>query len=347
MLVYLMCWLVMAIAGLLYLEACLWIPGQPNLHSLVVRTWGKWGARCTTILYLFLFYSLLITYFMGFAQLWQLMSNTHENIGVILAFCLFTPVVAKGAQWVNRFNSMLMVGLLLSYTIFLLYSIPHLDGTGLSRTNWSLAPWSIPIVLISFGFQGVVPSIVTYLHRDVRKCRIAILAGSALPFLMYAVWEAILLDIVPLDQLLIAAQQGRSALDPLHTIVHITWIQPITLLFGSCALITSLLGVSLSMRDFLLDRCHSTQRTLMAFIVFLPPLLITLYYPSLFLQALGIAGGLGGALLLALLPILIVWKGRQLFPKHTHQVPGGKITLSVVLLFVMIEIVLEMITLNI
>ena len=82
-----------------------------------------------------------------------------------------------------------------------------------------------------------------------------------------------------------------------------------------------------------------------ALITFVPPLVITLINPHLFLVALNYAGGIGGVLLLVLLPTLMVWSRRyiQKEKKSSFTVFGGKPFLIIIMIFVIFELSIELI----
>ncbi|MCB1110432.1 MAG: tyrosine transporter, partial [Chlamydiia bacterium] len=67
--------------------------------------------------------------------------------------------------------------------------------------------------------------------------------------------------------------------------------------------------------------------------------------PGIFLKALGYAGGIGCALLLGLLPILMVWVGRYRkdYSRLNEQLPGGKPVLLILTAFVIFELAIEFI----
>ena len=107
---------------------------------------------------------------------------------------------------------------------------------------------------------------------------------------------------------------------------------------------TSYLGISIAFVDFLLDGLklpkRGSSKAIVCLFIFLTPLVISLIYPHLFLQALNLAGGIGVALLLGAMPILMVWAGRY-YEGHSlmhQQLPGGKITLSILMCFVLLEL---------
>ena len=66
----------------------------------------------------------------------------------------------------------------------------------------------------------------------------------------------------------------------------------------------------------------------------LPPTLLTLSDPHLFLKALGFAGGFADVILFGVLPVTIVWIGRYVKKiEGPYKAPGGKLFLIGVLLF--------------
>ena len=100
------------------------------------------------------------------------------------------------------------------------------------------------------------------------------------------------------------------------------------------------------MVDFLADGLsvhkEGWKRLMLCLAVFIPPSLIAGTYPGIFLEALGIAGGFGEAILNGLFPIGMVWIGRYKLHLGTeHQVKGGRIVLSLLLAFTFLIIGLE------
>jgi tyrosine-specific transport protein len=79
---------------------------------------------------------------------------------------------------------------------------------------------------------------------------------------------------------------------------------------------------------------RKTYDALILSVVLVPPLLFSLIYPHVFLQALGFAGGFVDVLLFGILPVAIVWIGR--YKKQIegpYRFPGGKLALLCIGLF--------------
>lgn len=350
--VYLLCYLFMSATGLLLLELCLRMPEGVNLISLSEHFLGKAGKAAAWVIYLFLFYSLSVAYISGGGELLALPSMPPW-FGALLFACLFSPAIYLGAKRVDQFNHVLMFGLLISFFLFIVFALPALHPGLLKRMEW-MAPWAgMPVIFTSFSYQGVVPTLVTYLKRDTRALRWAILGGTTLTFVIYLVWQLVILGSVPLEGehgLLWAQEKGLSAVQPLRYQVGNPTLSWIGQVFAFCSITTSFLGVTLGLFDFWADGLQWSKkgwhRVQLFALTFLPPLAITLVYPTLFLRALGFAGGFGCAMLLGLMPILMTYRARYLGKKTDISfapiLGGGKAILGLLFLFIVFELALQL-----
>lgn len=345
--VYLLCWLFMTCTGLLLLELCLKLPPDSNLITMASTYLGMPGKVFAWILYLFLFYCLSIAYISGGGGL------LHSWLGLSLPLCQLLFVVLLGifvyfgARAVDRINLLLMTGLILSYLAFVFLGLPHVNLSLLIPTNWNASLFALPVIFTSFSYQGIIPSLTTYLKRDARKVRIAIIGGTSLAFVIYLLWEVLILGIIPLESLKLAKELGETAVGPLKDHVTASSVTFIGQAFAFFAIATSFLGVTLGLFDFLADGLTLTKKgirkVLLAAITFLPPLAISLIHPSLFIIALVFAGGIGCSLLLGLLPTLMVWIARYRHQGHgsSLQLFGGRLMLLFLFLFVLLELLVE------
>ncbi len=349
--IYLFCWLFMMCTGLLLLEAALWMDEETNLVSMATRTLGKPGKVAAWILYLFLFYSLTLAYMVGGGNL--ILNFLHLSwpawSGPLLFTLLFAPFVYMGAKVVGKLNALMMVGLIATFCMFVVLGAPYVKSEFLYNRDWSLSLIALPISFTAFAYQGIVPTLLSYFHRDVTKARSAIIVGSFIPLVAYAIWQWLILGIVPTfgqDGLAEAMERGESAVQPLSRFIQSSLVKDIATSFGFFALLTSFLGVALGLVDFFADGIQVKKTALnklwLCLIVFIPPLLIGLRFPHIFLHALDYAGGIGCALLLGLMPIVMVWTGRyRLGFKSPFSLPGGRATLLLLAAFVALELFCE------
>lgn len=352
--IYFCCWLFMACTGLLFLETSLWMKKESNIVSMANFTLGKPGKIFAWILYLFLFYCLTLAYIVGCSNLTVdlLGGDLPAWIGSLIFLVVFVPFVYAGAQIVGKLNIFLMLGLAVSFCIFVAIGYHYVKPELLNYRNWKLSLLGLPIAFTSFAYQGIIPTLVNYLHHDVKKIRTSILIGSFIPLVTYIIWQWLILGIVPTQGphgLAEALEKGENAVYPLKFFINSQAVYIVGQYFAFFALVTSFFGVTLGLVDFLADGLQvkktSLSKLYLCALVFIPPFIVSLYFPHIFLIALDYAGGFGCALLLGLLPVLMVWSGRyHLGLKSEFALPGGKASLVLLLLFVLFELTCEILT---
>ncbi len=334
--VYVICWLFMAATGLLFAEIFLWQKEEINIVSMAKMTLGAPGQVIAWSLYLFLFYSLTIAYTSAGGNLAiDLFVDLPRWSGPLIFIALFAPFVVIGPLAVDRINWVMMAGLILSFLVFVASGINHVDSGLLHHADWPKMVIAIPVIFTSFGFQGLVPTLTHYLGRDTSRVKRAIFWGSLIPLLVYIVWEVLILGAVPLIGLRLAEEMGQSAVYPLKAVLHLSWLYMVGEFFAFFAIVTSFLGVTLGMLDFLADGFGVKKtvggRVFIAFLIFVPAMIVAMTNPTLFLNALSYGGGFGCAMLLGLLPILMVISGRYILKKQGERVLFGGLPLLVLM----------------
>jgi tyrosine-specific transport protein len=339
--IYFICWMFMICTALLLVEISLWLPPETSFISMADRLLGPIGRHIFWVAYLFLFITVMIAHVAGGGAIlhdiagWSL----PVPLSAILYVAVIAPVIYLGARSVDRINMFLITGVVISYLAFVSVSIDHVDFNLLKYTQWGKAWIALPILFTAFTFQVIIPTLMTYMKRDVRKIRLAIFMGSSIPLVIYLVWEFLILGIVPPDGLTIAAQMGQNAVVPLREFVDRPAIFTIGKAFAFFALTTSFIPLALSFFDFLADglKIEKTgmKKAGLVLGIFGIPTIFALIYPNIFLVALGYAGGISCALLFGLMPPIMAWVGRYLkqYPADTRQLPGGKPLLVLLMFF--------------
>lgn len=349
--IYLLCWLFMASTGLLFLEISQWMKGEANIVSMAGYTLGRVGRYFAWLVYLFLFYCLTVAYMVGCGNIFVEFSQHQlpDKLGPFLFSLLFAPLILIPTVLATRLNVGLVAGLALSYFGFVFLGFQYVQPALLKFADWSYSFKVLPIAFTSFAYQGIIPTLATFMHHDAKNIRKAILFGSFIPFIAYLIWQWLILGIVPVEGehgLKEALALGQNAVYPLKFFINNEAVYWLGQAFAFFALVTSFLGVTLGLRDFLADGLKIEKdvkgKIILALLVLIPPLFIAMSHPHIFLIALDYAGGFGCALLLGLLPILMVWRGRySLGLPFYPQLQGGRISLFILGLFVMIELIGE------
>lgn len=347
-LLLLLCWFVMTASALLILEVSLLLPASSNLISMAKATLGRAGQAVAWVCYLLLLYALLSAYITGggsFLRDLLVLANIHLSHGVcaVLYAGILGAVIYFGIQSVDYLNRGLMLAKFASYGLLVILALPFVSSSKIVESDFSTMTASVSVVMTSFGFAIIVPSLRDYFHGHIQKLRLVIIIGSLIPLLCYIIWDFAILGVVPhhgATGLIAMAQSADSTgelVTSLTTQLHSGSITLLVRIFTSICLATSFLGVALSLSDFLADGLKSVVQwqssTLTCLLTILPPLLVAIFYPQAFVMALNYAG-IFCIILLILMPALMAWSSR--YYKHMPAkfvVPGGKVLLGVLVLF--------------
>jgi len=357
LMMFVLSWAFMTTTALLLLEVNLCFTDEVSIITMAERTLGVTGKIIGWSCFAFLFYTLGIAYVAGSGEL--ISAVVGELLGIklphwvgSLAVCiLFGAFVYLGTKTVDMFNRILMSGLVITYFLLVIVGAPHVNMEYFNHHDWSEAILVLPVMIISFGFHNLVPSLTTYLKGDAKRLRLAIICGSSIPLVIYLVWEWLILGLVPIhekESFLQVVEKGQMATEVLKGVVKSLWVTEIAQYFAFFAIVTSFLGNSLSFVDFLADGLHikkdSRGKLLLCFLVIAPSFILALIYPHIFLVALNYAGAFGAVILFGLLPALMVWSARY-YKKlgNRPMVFGGKATLIAVILFTLWVMALQII----
>lgn len=348
--IYILCWLFMLCTGLLLLEVCQWMPRDSNLITMAHKLLGPWGKGLCWVVYLFLFLTVMIAHVAGGGSVLAEITagKLPEWSAAIIYVVAFSPIVYLGTNSVDRLNLILMSGVVLTYLLFIAFSYHKVDSSLLKHSEWSKAWVAIPILFTAFTYQVIIPTLMTYMNRDVKKVRLTIFLGTSIPLIVYVIWQVLILGIVPLDALEKASSLGQNAVWPLKDIVGSTTLFNVGKAFAFFTMTTSYIALALAYLDFLADGLKvkkvGMKKVMLCIAVFLPPLAISLINPNIFLTALNYAGGYSCAILFGLFPPLMAWIGRysKKYPRDGRQLPGGKAMLFLLILFIAVELAIQL-----
>lgn len=336
-------WALMAFTALLMVEIHQYADKDATLHTLAKQILGQKGKWVASFAMLFLFYSLCAAYIAGGgAQFTHRLTEfagieISNPLGTLLFTLLVALVVTIGTSTVDKVNRLLFAGKMVAMIIVLSFLAPNVSQSYLLSMplEQGLIVAAIPVIFTSFGFHGSIPAIVNYLDGDTPSLRKAILIGSAIPLIIYIFWQIVTLGVVSQPQLV--ENSGLSALIvTLGQTVHQSNLSSIIGVFADLALLTSFLGVSLGLFEFMGDTIKKKNiplhRMAASVITYLPPLVFALFYPQGFIMALGYAA-IALTILAIFLPIVMVIKVRsnQVFQSQggtQYQVRGGKLALT-------------------
>lgn len=336
---FLICWLVMLFSGFFFVDVNCHFKQETNLLSMAGKTLGNIGEIVCWTFYLMLLYALVAAYISGSAPLFV---SIFTTIGLPLSlktayFCLpilFGIFFYFGIKGIDFLNRIFMLGLLISYVILIAFVPSYIEFPNLMQHDFKMGLVALPVVLTSFGFHIIIPSLGTYMKHQTTKLKKAVFYGSLLTLFVYVLWQFLVLGVVPIQGKISLAQSWLSG----DTVAPLaTYLKNPTIAFGAYsfaffAIVTSFLGVALSLSDFLVDGFKikkSWEGHLMAyFLTFIPPIFFVFQFQRGFITALEYAG-VFVAVLLGIMPSLMVMKMKKI---SFYQTPKGRLMVYFVLL---------------
>lgn len=350
-------WLVMTIGALSILEVNLWLKPATNFVSMARFTLGRIGQLVTWVIYLLLLYSLICAYLSGLSDLLQaLLANFHLAIprwgASIVCLALFGWVVYRGIDSIDLVNRGLMSTKIIIFIVLTSLVVSRIDFASVFVGDYRVHLATLMVMLTSFGFATIIPSLRAYLDSDRRVLIKTVLIGSLLPLILYLIWIFVIQGILPragahgLIQMAVSDNTNSDLIREISAVVDSKAISHLANFFISICAMTSFLGVSLCLVDFMADGMARSKQGTSGILVFaaayLPPLVIVLFWPGVFIHALAYAG-LCCLLLLIVIPLLMLFRGRYYLQQAQQAIlPGGKWLIGLVLLAVLVLVVFQL-----
>lgn len=341
-------WLVMTLGALFILEVNLYLPAGSHMISMAHATLGKPGLVVAWLTNLVLLYTLLCSYISGGGDVLQgwiqhLPFEFSAWQSSLLFTLLFGMIVYSGIRQVDALNRALMFLKLFIYGLVVISLASHVNVTNLTSATTRPMTSSLMLIITSFGFAIIVPNLRDYFNDDIPRLRRVIWLGSLIPLACYLAWDAAVIGTLPNLASLLSADNPTTSL---AMMVSNTVLNPnISILFKtftSICMLTAFLGVSLCMISFLSDGLGLDKKGRQGFalflITFLPPWLMVVYFPGMYITALSYAGYLC-IILLLFLPAMMSLFARHRAPRQFIVAGGRVVQLGVMLASLLIIIV--------
>ncbi len=341
------------------LEVNLQYPVGSSFNTFVKDILGKSGSLLFTLCICFILYILLYAYFSAFGNMAchtlgieNPSSWIQGGLGLFLGVC-FAITVWISTAFTGRIASILMVAMAISFIVASIGALTNVSFSQLWNVESSNAKfmWSgLPYYITSFGFASIVPSLYKHYGKDVPKIKAGLFYGSIIALGTYILWLMISFGNIPRDEFIMINEAGGNAGDLTKAIeqkLGNTSIQSALHFFSNFAIISSFLGVGLSLFDYLADHLNMSNnregRFLTTCLTFLPPGICSFFFPHGFIAAIGYAGFVLYVGFF-LIPFLLIWKSRKLEKKLLYKLGGGNTVLFFVILLSSITAVCHVLT---
>ena len=329
-------WLVMTYTALLVADINLSLPEGTSFARMARSVLGIPGEVISWFSFLMLLYAVSVAYISAASSAFnQIVTAIPSKIFAVIFVIILGAVVLRGVKAVdilNRFLSACMIIVYLMVCILLLqnFNIANLFENDITT---GIVVLSMPVMVASFTSHLIIPSLRSYLDSDPKILFKVLLIGSIIPLLLYLLWILSVLGAVPLfgpngfeegifSKKVITSANIGDVLELLNNRVNQSMAHLSASIFSQFAVITSYLGVSISLYHFLMDslslhqiKSDVARISCCAMLTFFVPLVIVLFYPNLFIHALGYVGTCV-VLLLVIIPTLMAFLLKS--NPHTH-----------------------------
>ena len=341
--ILLLAWLVMWAVSVLVLEALSGFEEDVSYVSMAESTLGPLGKYVTWVAYVCLLYALIAAYLSGVGSLvstytlWPswLSSSAVALVGVVS--------LGMGVHVVDGLNKLFSLMLIVSFCLLFGFGVSHFSHVPMVHAKAHLTVHALPIVMLAFGYQVIIPSIYQLGRRDVSTAVQTITVGSLIPLLLYVLWIGEVFTLFPehgqwgLIALHQAVDPAKSLVVYLSHILSRTWVVELVACFIVSAMVTSFFGISLSLFDLWVDALHvdGRKRWWLGLCCIVPALIFSLVYPQGFMLALKYAA-IFVAILSGLLPIAMVVVMRLRGAPRAYQAPvTAPLAAALVLFFIL------------
>jgi len=331
-------------------------PGE-SFYTMVKGILGKKWAIFNGILFAFLFYILNYAYISGGSAIVNkiLVANIDVELSQGLAsicFMLFAGFfVWLSTKAVDRILIVLITAMSLTFIMAIsdLTLLAQYDNlmpkVGSNDSGYQYIFAALPFYLTSFGFHSNVPSLVKYYGKKPKVIAKTILFGALFCIVIYSFWLISTLgNLNSQNYSVISEGDGtiHSLVIALNQVTNNLHLSELLNYFANMAVLSSFLGVSLGLFDFLADKLKFPDdgfgRLKTAMCTFIPPALGSYFYPNGFIMAIGFAG-----LLLAInaliIPAFMVKKSRKMFSFSEYTHSGGSFRIhSIIILGIIFSV---------
>src|SRR5699024_2521483 len=247
-------WALLSYSALLFVEVYQKAERKDaGIATLAEQHFGMVGRVLATLSLVIFMYAILTVYSLGggdlfapFLTIFGEHASTAAFIGFVVVLAIAVTIVTNA---VDGFTRLLFLIKLVAFALVLFLMLPKVtaENLGALPLNYFLIISASPVFFTSFGFHVVIPSINNYLDGDIRRLRIAIIGGTAIPLVAYIVWQMATHGVFEQSQFVQIIRNDPT----LNGLVNATYkatgsdlISGAVRTFSTLALITSFLGVS-------------------------------------------------------------------------------------------------------
>ncbi len=335
-------WVLMTYTALIYADQkSLTYNEHADLPTFFHEELGAIGKWVSIVANMIVLYGVLVAYLAGIsAIIMSLQSTLSMSVVMIIYFIVVTSMTAFGMTMMKKCTPAMVITMWITFGMLVFMVVPDVTATNLEHFDWTYVPAGLPVLLMAFHFHNIIPSICRTLDHDAKKIKTAIIGGTTIGMFMNLTWLFVVLGAVPLSSpdgvdLISAFAKNQPATIPLEQLLKTPAFTYVALVFALVAMSTAFMANGTALMSFIRDLTATymgtKNKSLVWCLSFIPPLLVALIYPDIFLIAINMVGGVGECIIFGILPGFIVWK---------YSTPGSFKRMSGIVLIVCFSAVL-------
>jgi tryptophan-specific transport protein len=335
-------WYLSYLSALYILEVNVHFSPGDSFDTLVKNLLGKKWSAISGLSLAFLLYILLYAFYSAFGSI---LSNAIGNDSIpsgilgLLFGSVFAIIVWYSTKLSGRISTILVAGMVITFIFSMSgYSLQveaaKLFNTAAENNDYVPYVWAaLPYIMTSFGFCSIVPSLYKYYGKDPITIKKSMLIGSLAALVVYVLFLFVVFGNISREAFVDINSAGGNIgvlVEALTQSGDKGLVNTAFSLFSNFAIISSFIGVGLSLLDYAADLFSFPDtpkgRFYSACIAFLPSGILSLFFPNGFIAAIGYAG-LVFMFCLFFIPFLMVRKTRKHHAESSYKVKGGNLLL--------------------
>lgn len=313
-----------------------------DLPTFFEEVLGKTGKYVSVGANLIIFYGLLTAYLAGVMSV--LMNWLHPAIPMWSILCAYFVVVtglaSLGDVFMRKGNTYFILTMWTLFIIMLCMVLPHAHGGEVLAADWVYFISGLPILVVAFNFHNIIPTVCRFLNNDPQAVPKAIWLGSGLGMVMTVAWTVAVMMTLPMESangvdIITAFKLNEPATIPLDGLIRSPVFVDVALGFAVVAMSTAYIATAVALISFLKDLAsgHKVNKLFAWLAAFMPPLVVSIFFPNVFLKALNIVGGVGVGTLFGILPgMLLIKQGEP--GSRTRRIGYGLVVFFTIVLVV-------------
>lgn len=299
----------------LYLgEVVLRTKGNHQLAGYAEVYLGRWGKGLMSFSMIFGIYGALIAYVMGEGEVLKAIFNNSEIANSLIFFTIVATLVFLGLKTIGKSELIVTTLVIMIIVVFFVMSFVSIDVENLTGFNAKNIFLPYGVILFAFIGMAAIPEMKEELAKNRKQLKKAIMIGSLIPLVVYALFAVTVVGIVGLDWFNLLSQDERIATVALSLGMERA-IGVIVNLFAVLAMGTSFLTLGLALKQTFNYDYGMNKNMAWATVCAVPlaVFLIDAFISDItsFISALDIAGSVSGGIS-GILIVLMFWKAKTM-----------------------------------